>query len=437
MRRFPAVALAASLAVTLVACSPGAGKKEEATGKTTVTFRLWDENAAKAYEESFEAFTSHNPDIQVKVEVVGWNQYWEQLPLDIQSGEMADIFWTNSSSYAKFADNGNLIDIGQALGSDHDEWVPSTAELYERNGKLWGVPQIWDSIALFYNRDLVEKAGVDPASLTWMPEGGDGDTLLPAARALTFDDAGRHPGDNGFNPDSRTQFGFNAQADLQAIYLDWLAEAGATFQGEDDQFAFASPQGEQAFQYLVDMANTHHVAPAPAETNQDGDLSRKLFVQGKLALFQSGPYSLPEISENAEFNWAIAPMVAGPEGRVSVVHAVAAVGNSASKNVEATTKVLKWLASADGQAALASSGAAFPAVVDAQDDYVKFWKDKGVDVTAFQEAAKGATTKAPVGAAIDAGLGAIGDPIKEIFLGTTPVPDGLKKAQESGNTAMK
>lgn len=438
----------AALALGITACSPGSGgsggstasstDKEGSTGATTVTFRLWDENAAKAYKESFDAFTSHNPDIKVNVEVVPWGQYWEQLPLDIQSGDMADIFWTNSSSFGLLADNGNLLDIGEVVGNDHDAWIESTATLYERDGKLWGVPQIWDSIALFYNKSLVEEAGVDPANLTWAPDGGEGDTLLDAAKKLTKDGAGKHAGEDGFNADSRVQFGFNSQADLQGIYLNFLGEAGAQFQVEDgDDFAFDSPQGVAAFQYLVDLVNKHHVAPSAADTNQNGDLARDLFVQGKLALFQSGPYSLPAISENADFEWGIAPMVAGPEGRKSVVHSVAALGNAATQNKDATVKVLKWLASKDGQLALASSGAAIPAVVDAQSEYENFWKEKNVDISEFQKAAEGDTLPAPVGAKVNAGMTAFGDTIKEMFLGTIPVADALKKAQEEGNAAMK
>lgn len=431
---------AAALALALAACSPGSSNNDNGadgdSSTTTVTFRLWDERAAKAYEESFEAFTSHNPDINVKVEVLAWADYFKQLPLDLQSGDAADIFWVNTSGYGRYADNGNLIDIGAALGNDHDAWVEATAKLYERNDTLWGVPQIWDSIALFYNKDLVEEAGVDPANLTWMPGAGEGDTLLEAAKKLTKDANGKHPDDEGFDPNSRVQYGFNSQADLQAIYIDFLAENGAQYQ-DGDKFAFDTEKGHEAFQYLVDMVNKHHVSASAAETNVNNEHARELFMQGKLGLFQSGPYSLQPVQENADFAWGLAPMVAGPEGRVSVVHSVAAVGNAATKHEEATIKVLKWLGSKDGQVALATSGAAFPAVVDAQDEYVQYWKDQGVDVSAFQQAAEGKTTKAPIGAHIAQGMEANGDTIKEMFLGTIPVPEALKKAQEEGNNAME
>lgn len=442
-----AIATVATAAVALTSCSPGTTNNEpsdatasttaEESSVTTVTFRLWDEVAAPAYEESFDAFMAQNEDIKVVVEVVPWADYWERLPLDIQSGDMADIFWTNTSNFGKYADNGNLINISDTLGDDHDEWVQSVTDLYMRDDSLWGVPQLWDSIALYYNKDLVEAAGIDVNDLTWAADGGEGDTLLAAATALTTDSEGRHPGEEGFNADDRQTYGFNAQADLQAIYLDWLAEAGATFQDEDSNFAFASTEGETAFQYLVDMINTHYVAPSAADTNPNGDVTRDLFLQGKLGLFQSGPYNLKTIAENADFSWGIAPMVAGPEGRVSVVHGVAAVGNAASKNLEATITVLQWLGSADGQAALASQGVSFPGVVDAQDAFVDYWADKGVDVTPFIDAANGKTQAAPVGPNVNAGLNEVVPVLQDMFLGSIPVAEALQDAQDAGNAAME
>lgn len=445
--RFPtrgaAVAGLAAIAVVLASCSPGSGSGDETsaatadTGATTVTFRLWDEVAAPAYEESFDAFMAQHPDIKVQVEVVPWADYWERLPLDLQSGDMADVFWTNTSNFGRYADNGNLINIDEALGDDHDAWTESVVTLYERDGALWGVPQLWDSIALYYNKDLTDAAGIDPTDLTWVPGGAEGDTLLPAARALTTDSAGLHPGDEGFNKDDRATYGFNSQADLQAIYLDWLGSAGAQFQDEEDAFAFASPEGEAAFQYLVDMVNTWYVAPSAADTNTNGDITRDLFLQGKLALFQSGPYNLKTIAENASFTWSLAPMVAGPEGRVSVVHGVAAVGNADTENRDATIQVLRWLGSVEGQSALASQGIAFPGVVDAQQAFADYWAQRGVDVQVFIDAANGTTIPAPVGPNVNAGANEITPILQEMFLGNIPVAEALQQAQEAGNAAME
>lgn len=433
---WPVAGVAATSALALAACSPGSSPDPDSdTGEqTTVTFRLWDDNAAEAYEESFAAFSENNPEITVDIELVPWGDYWTRLPQDIGSGTMADIFWTNTSNYGIYADEGHLIDITEAIGADHEEWNESVVDLYTRDDSLWGVPQLSDSIALFYNTDLVEEAGVDVADLTWSPE-ESADTLLPALHRLTVDAEGNHPGDDDFDSDNVEVWGFNAQNDLQAIWREFLAQNGGQFQDGDD-YAFDSPEGVEAFEYLVDLINTEHVAPPAADTNADGDASRDLFVQGKLALFQSGQYSLPAMADIDSFDWAIAPMVAGPEGRIGVVHGVAALGNAATENMDATVKVLEWLGSAEGQRPLGETGSAFPAALDAQDAFTEYWDEQGIDTSEFAAAAAGETTPAPVGPRSNAGLDAIGTVFPEMFEGRIPVDQALQQAQEAANEAI-
>mgnify|MGYP002724322669 FL=1 len=441
-------AVIGTLGLVLAACSPGAddngcgnsattGTETDGTDgsgeQSTVTFRLWDEVAAPAYEESFAKFEEQNSDINVEIELVPWGDYWDQLPLDVSSGDMADIYWVNSSNFALYADNGNLINITEELGSDHDEWQQSVVDLYTRDDALWGVPQIWDSIALFYNADMVEEAGIDVTSLKW---GGDDDTLLPAAQALTVDANGNTADSPDFDPNNVEVYGFNAQANLQAIYNPFLAANGAEFQDEDGNFAFASPEGVESFQYIVDLINEHHVAPPAAETNTNGDITRDMFVRGELALFQSGPYHLKTVDENAEINWSLAPLVAGPEGSYSGSHGVVAVGNEQTENREETIRVLQWLGSAEGQMPLGEMGVSFPGAVDAQSSYVDYWAAKGIDVSVFIDAANGDTAKAPFGPDVNAGTMALTPKLLDVFLGSVPVDQGLQEAQDLGNSAM-
>ena len=60
-----------------------------------------------------------------------------------------------------------------------------------------------------------------------------------------------------------------------------------------------------------------------------------------------------------------------------------------------------------------------------------------MDVSAFVEASRGTTTKPPVGPSVNAGTKAYTPLLLDTFLGSYPVPEGLKKAQEAGNREMK
>ncbi len=433
---------AAGLLGVAAACSPsssGGGDEGggEASGEKSLTFRLWEQNAVPAYEESFAAFEKESG-WSVTIDVVPWNDYWTRLPLDTASGDAADVYWMNSANFVRYADAGHLLAIDDVVEGGADQWEKSVVDLYTRDDKLWGVPQIWDSIATFYNQDLVEAADVDPEALEFDPD-AETDSLRDAARALTLDKEGRHPSEDDFAADAREQYGFNSAADRQAIIGPFLASNGATWQ-EDDRYVFASEEGIAAFDYMQALVNEDHVAPSAADTNENGDFSRDLFTQGKLGLFQSGPYNLLAISEGVadSFPWAIAPPVKGPAGAKSLVHGVVAVGNAKADEdqQEGIAALLTWLGSKEGQLPLGEQGVSFPGHVDAQDAFIDFWADKGVDVSVFVEAAKD-PAPADTGERANDGLMAAIPIFQEIFIGRLPAEEGVPQAQEAGNAAME
>ena len=435
---------AAGVVGAVAACSPssddggsGGAGGSDGGGEGTLTFRLWDENAVPAYEESFQAFTEQHG-WEVEIDLVPWGDYWTRLPLDVASGDAADVYWMNSANYILYKDSEDLLDINEVIPDGASQWEQSVVDLYTRDGGLWGVPQVWDSIALFYNKTLTDEAGVDPTALSF-DASADSDALREAAAALTVDGEGRGPDEEGFDPDSREQFGFNSQADRQAILGPFLASNGAQWQ-QDDAYTFASDEGIEVIQYLSDLINVDHVAPSAADTNENGDFTRDLFTQGKLGLFQSGPYNLLPISEGVadSFEWALAAPVSGPEGPKSLVHGVVAVGNAKADDAqqEGIAELLTWLGTKEGQLPLAEQGVSFPGHVDAQDAYIDFWQEKGVDVSVFVEAAKN-PAEADTGARANAGLTAAMPIFQEVFIGRLTAEEGIPQAQEEGNAAME
>ena len=430
---FAAVLAASALALT--GCAPAEAKDE----KTTVSFRLWDDTVAAAYEDSFEAFEKENPDIDVTTNVVGWGDYWTKLRTDVAGKTMDDIFWLNNSYFGAYADSGNLVNIDTALGQEaSDTWEDSVVKQFTRDDTLWGVPQLYDAgVAVYYNKALVEAAGVTPealADLSWSPDPA-ADTYLPVAKSLTLDTAGLSAADPAFNG-TIAQYGTNIAYDTQAITLPFIGSNGGVYQ-DDDNFAFTDPKTIEAFQYLVNAINVANVAPSAADTNTNSDFSRDAFLQGKMAMFQSGLYNLKNVADGAEFDWGVAPMPKGPAGRVSVTNGVVVAGNAASDKQGAIPKVLTWLGSEEGNGYLGATGAAVPAVKSAQAGYFDYWEGEGVSVDPFFDVINEAPPiPAPTGANYGKGFEAFDPIFQEIFKGTLDPKVGLKQAQDSANTAI-
>ena len=169
--------------------------------KIVVTVRIWAEPIAQAYKQSFDAFNRAHPDIEVRTRMVAYSTYFNTLRTDVAGGNADDIFWLSNAYFAAYADSGRLMNIGKTLGPDAaSAWEPAVVDQFTRGGALWGVPQLTDAgIAVFYNADLLEAAGVDPAQLNtlrWDPNGDD--TLRPMLARLTVDADGKTRKHTGF-----------------------------------------------------------------------------------------------------------------------------------------------------------------------------------------------------------------------------------------------
>lgn len=433
--RFSTLMLAAVLAVALVLTGAVLllGRTDDPPGKTVVTVRLWDDQVAAAYRESFAEFSRTHPDIEVRTTLVSYASYFDTLRTDVAGGGADDIFWINNSHFAEYADNDRLMAISPSA-----DWEPSVVGQFTRGGVLWGVPQLTDAgIALYYNAELLDAAGIAPETLAaarWDPDPAK-DTLRPLLARMTVDASGRTAATAGFDTGRIRQWGYNAANDLQGINLNYIGSAGGVF-SDNDRFAFDNPQAAAALSYVIGLINTDHVAPPASDTNDNGDFSRNQFLSGRMAVFQSGTYNLAQVAGQARFRWGVVMLPAGPAGRISVTNGIVAAGNSATRHPEAVRAVLDWLGGA-GNAYLGRSGAAIPAVLSAQQVYFDYWRAKGVDVTPFFAVLDGPRIAAPGGAGFAAGFQAIKPFFDEMFLGRRPVTETLAAAQQAANTAAQ
>lgn len=441
-RALAPLALGTTALLGLVGCAGGGDQQPGGAGDVAgnVTLRLWDENAAKAYEESIQAFENANPNVKVDINVVPWDNYFTSLRTDVASGTAEDVFWLNGSYYSDYADEKLILPIGPTLGADAaSQWNESIVQQYTRNNELWGVPQITDGgTAIYYNADALKAAGVTPEEVSaakWSPNEAE-DTFLPLLKKLTLDAEGRNAADPAFDANNVKQYAFNSAQELQNIILPFIGSNGGTYQDEAGKLTFTNPKTVEAFRYITNLINEEHVAPPASSTNDSGDFTRDEFIRGNIALFESGTYSLAPVHEAATFEWGITEIPAGPAGKVTTSPGVIAAGNANSKNPGATRALLEWLGSVEGATYLGSNGAAVPAHNDARSVYDQYWEQQGVEVEPFFSVVDGKKQIPPVTGKNFAAMYAAFQPkLNEVFLGRVDLETGLKQAEDAGNAA--
>ena len=149
-KKLLAVALVAAMAMGLMACGGGSssGSSDAAAG-----------DAAKT-EEAAAPAASGEGDIRLVESMGGGVNIQDTLKGYFQADNMPDIFVCGSD-----ADFGNWT--GKLADLSAEPWAADTDAGYkDAEGKLIGFPYTTEAIGLAYNASILEKAGIDPASIT-------------------------------------------------------------------------------------------------------------------------------------------------------------------------------------------------------------------------------------------------------------------------------
>lgn len=122
------------------------------------------------YADIVKSFEAENPGVTVTYEYMDDTSMKSKLPTLLQSSAKPDAFFTwTGGVFHEQADAGILKDISDELDpATKAQYSTSALSAMTRNGKISGVPVYAAGVELFYNKTLLEKAGVDATAIkTW------------------------------------------------------------------------------------------------------------------------------------------------------------------------------------------------------------------------------------------------------------------------------
>ncbi|MEJ7707341.1 MAG: ABC transporter substrate-binding protein [Nocardioidaceae bacterium] len=233
-----------------------------------------------------DEFNSAEKNITVKPNTIEWADFYQRLPAAIQAGKGPDVGAMHLDQLATNAARSVIVpvdDVAEALNLEASGFAPSVWEPGIYNGKRYGIPLDVHCLAMYYNQDHFDKAGIGEAPTD----------------AASFDDACKKLKAAGFDE----PFWMPNQWPAHLMFLSLLWQFGGEPYAEDGSEAtFGSEAGVKALTWMTEQIDMGY-----GPTNVDIDAQYLAFKNGKNSITWDGIWQINDLKA-AGLNYGIAPL---------------------------------------------------------------------------------------------------------------------------------
>ena len=296
MKKLISLLLVLAMVLTLAACGGSktaetqapaaeAPAADEKVAVTMIAAQYGNETAAW-WADFVTKFEAANPDIDLTVDVVSWNDISTVVNTRIANGEAPDLL--NIDGFATYQADGLLLPAEEWCSEEtYAKFYESFLAQSEVDGTIWAVPDLASARALYYNKDILDAAGV-AVPTTW-------EELTAACEAIKAYDPDIYP----WGVDMTTDEG-------QACFAYYIWNNGGDFTDADGNWTLNSAENVEAVEFIVGMVKDGLTNTDPAtETRYD---LQEMFASGKLAMM-IGPNQISKYCENnGGINYGIASL---------------------------------------------------------------------------------------------------------------------------------
>jgi len=239
---------AAASASTSTAASGSASSAAASDSKITLDIIIsqYSDNTQAwwaADGDYIKAFEDANPNIDLNVEVVSWNDLYTVVNTRISTNQAPDIL--NIDTFADYVSDDLLEPTGDYVSADlKAKIIPSFWNASEMDGTVWALPILASVRAMFYNKDILAQAGVDVPT-TW-------DELTTALQAVKD----KCPGIVPWGLDISTDEG-------QAAFAYYTWNNGGGFTDADGNWALNSDANVEAMNYIKSLIDNGYCNADP------------------------------------------------------------------------------------------------------------------------------------------------------------------------------
>lgn len=260
----------------------GGAMSVSAADDITLWYYWETEGHQKALDEMIATYNESQDAYNLTAKYVPFADFKKQLSIGASASELPDLVILDSPDHASYASMGIFADLtGKFDVSTYYEGPVASATL---DDTLYGVPFGCNCLALYYNEDMFEAAGITEVPTTW-------DELKEAAEKLTSDNV--------------TGLAFCSVQNEEGTFnfVPWLWSTGAT------SYEINSENGIRALSFVKDLIDSGVMSKECINWTQ-GDVMNQ-FISGNVAMMINGPWQIPTMREEApdlNYNVALIPM---------------------------------------------------------------------------------------------------------------------------------
>ncbi|MHA6512037.1 extracellular solute-binding protein [Tessaracoccus sp. Z1128] len=289
--KFSAVAAVGALALTACGGStPSAtSTSSEAAGSLETTIKIlapsYSDTSKSDWETIISAFNETYPDVEVELQIEGWEGFTDKVSARIQASDYPDIL--NDNAFAASAEAGILYPVDEVMSAETLAAIePSLlANGMGTDGTQWAAPDIATARMMAYNMDLFEAAGIAEPPKTWA------ELEEASAKLVALGDDVRGYG----MPLGREE----AQVESSL----WLWGAGGDW-AEGDVLTADTPEATEAFAQMKKMFEAGHTQANLEDNRVD---VADLFQAGKLGMMMAHSAIVADAQAKG-INVALAPI---------------------------------------------------------------------------------------------------------------------------------
>jgi multiple sugar transport system substrate-binding protein len=299
MRRTTWTAAVAAGLLALTACGggQGAGPAEPATSDFTgeydgpdVTLSYWNGFTGADgpfMEDLVKQFEAEHDNIKVESNTVEWGTFYQRVPAAVQAGQGPDVGVMHLDQLATHAARNIIVpvdDLAEGIGLSEDDFTPEiwAAGIYK--DKRYGIPLDVHSLAMFYNTEHFEKAGITE----------------PPTDEASFMDALDKLKAAGYD----TPFWMPTLFPSHLIFLSLMWQQGEEPYGDGTEAAYDSDAGVKALEWQRSIVEDGYSPP-----NVAIDANLVAFKNGESSIEWNGIWQINDFEAN-NLPYDVAPLPA-------------------------------------------------------------------------------------------------------------------------------